>query len=263
MIIVCPQCESRYELSDDSLPEAGRAVRCTRCRAEWLAFPEPDEAQAPSAPANAAHLDGTMSEDGDEVLTAAAIEDAFRRDAEPHATEPHHESVEEVAARASPKPRKAKRAGRRWRMLPKGRHLALVASLAAVACLVELRGHIVASFPSAASLYARIGLDVNLRGLAFDEVRTTTETDAQTPVLVIEGTIRNISSSDVDVPRLRLAVRDGKSVELYSWTTVPARTILPPGQTLDFRSRLASPPAEGRSVAVRFLRRDDMLAVSK
>jgi predicted Zn finger-like uncharacterized protein len=263
MIIVCPQCESRYELGDGSLPQTGRTVRCTRCRAEWLAFPEPDEAEAYSNMAYASPLEARIAEDGDELMTAPPIEDGLDLDAHSRAPEPRHESVEEVAARARPKPRKARRAGRRWHILPKGRHFALVASLAAVAGLVEFRAPIVASFPSAASFYERVGLDVNLRGLAFDEVRTTTEADAQTPVLVIEGTIRNVSASDVSVPRLRLAVRDGKSVELYSWTTVPARTVLPPGQTLDFRSRLASPPAEGRSVAVRFLRRDDMLAVSK
>ena len=43
MIIVCPQCESRYDVAEESLPEAGRAVRCTRCLAEWTAFPGPDE----------------------------------------------------------------------------------------------------------------------------------------------------------------------------------------------------------------------------
>jgi predicted Zn finger-like uncharacterized protein len=262
MIIVCPQCESRYELGDGSLPQAGRIVRCTRCRAEWLAFPEPDEISPPGE-TNLAPLEAALAEDGDEVMTAPPIEGELPFGAELRAPESHHGSVEEVAARALPKRRKAARGGRRWRILPKGRHLALVASLAAVIGLVQLRLPIVQSFPSAASLYARVGLDVNLRGLAFDDVRTTTEADADAPVLVIEGTIRNVSPGDVSVPRLRLAVRDGKSVELYSWTAVPARTVLPPGQTLDFRSRLASPPAEGRSVAVRFLRRDDMLAVSK
>jgi hypothetical protein len=55
-------------------------------------------------------------------------------------------------------------------------------------------------------------------------------------------------------------VRDDKGVELYSWTVVLARPTLDPSAALAFRSRLAAPPADGHSVAVRFLRRDDMLA---
>jgi hypothetical protein len=41
---------------------------------------------------------------------------------------------------------------------------------------------------------------------------------------------------------------------------VTARSILAPGETAAFRTRLASPPAEGRDVIVRFFNRRDLLA---
>jgi hypothetical protein len=62
------------------------------------------------------------------------------------------------------------------------------------------------------------------------------------------------------VPRLRLAIRDGKEIEVYSWTALLGRTVLKPGETLPFKSRLAAPPPEGRSVALRFLKAEDMVA---
>ena len=65
------------------------------------------------------------------------------------------------------------------------------------------------------------------------------------------------------MPRLRFSIRDDKEVELYSWTAVAARNELASGAVLPFKTRLASPPAGGQSVAVRFLRRDDMIAAAK
>jgi len=59
------------------------------------------------------------------------------------------------------------------------------------------------------------------------------------------------------------AVRDEGGKEVYTWTAMPSRTSLAPGETLAFRSRLASPPAEGRDVSVRFFTRRDALAGAK
>jgi hypothetical protein len=41
---------------------------------------------------------------------------------------------------------------------------------------------------------------------------------------------------------------------------VPPRSVLPSGEALPFRSRLASPPPEGRDVLVRFFARRDLVA---
>jgi hypothetical protein len=41
---------------------------------------------------------------------------------------------------------------------------------------------------------------------------------------------------------------------------LPAKNVLTPGDTLSFRSRLASPPPEGSQVIVRFFNRRDLVA---
>jgi hypothetical protein len=55
-------------------------------------------------------------------------------------------------------------------------------------------------------------------------------------------------------------MRNGAGREIYTWTTLPARSVLAPGDSLPFQTRLASPPTEGREVVVRFFNRHDAIA---
>jgi hypothetical protein len=80
------------------------------------------------------------------------------------------------------------------------------------------------------------------------------------PVLIVEGTIANVVNKTVEVPRLRFAMRNRAGQEIYAWTSVTGRSILAPGETAAFRTRLASPPADGRDVVVRFFNRRDFAA---
>ena len=74
------------------------------------------------------------------------------------------------------------------------------------------------------------------------------------PVLVVEGDIVGTGARVTEVPRLRFAVIDRAGKEIYAWTARPDRTLLPLGETLPFRSRLASPPAEAHRHHGSFLR---------
>ncbi|MCB9992304.1 MAG: zinc-ribbon domain-containing protein [Hyphomicrobiaceae bacterium] len=47
MIIVCPNCNARYELAAKALGDAGRKVQCANCKTSWRAFPEPEPKQVP------------------------------------------------------------------------------------------------------------------------------------------------------------------------------------------------------------------------
>src|ERR1700748_1312476 len=40
MHIVCPHCTTSYAIKPETLGEAGRTVRCSRCKEVWLARPE-------------------------------------------------------------------------------------------------------------------------------------------------------------------------------------------------------------------------------
>jgi hypothetical protein len=78
------------------------------------------------------------------------------------------------------------------------------------------------------------------------------------PVLVIEGVIVGNAKKPIELPRLRFSVRDGQGTEIYAWNAVLEQPLLKPGEKAWFKSRLASPPAEGRQIDVRFFNKRDL-----
>jgi len=130
------------------------------------------------------------------------------------------------------------------------------------AVLIGWRADVVRALPQTASFYAMVGMPVNLRGLDLDDVKTTTEQHEGVQILVVEGNIVNDSRKLADVPRIKFILRNAARQEIYSWTAVPSTGMLPPGQAVAFRSRLASPPPDGRDVVVRFVTRRDLMAAS-
>jgi predicted Zn finger-like uncharacterized protein len=166
------------------------------------------------------------------------------------------EDIETVAARRMP--RKPARRLAPW--LPPALPTAILVLVALNAALIGWRADVVRLMPQTASLYAAIGLPINLRGLAFANVASATETHDGVPVLVVEGTIVSTKDRATEVPRLRFAVRNQNGQEVYAWTALPGRSVLAPGETLSFRSRLASPPPDAHHVQVRFFNRRDRVA---
>lgn len=125
--------------------------------------------------------------------------------------------------------------------------------------LIGARQEVVHFLPQTASLFAAVGLPVNLRQLAFENVKVSKEDHDGVGVLVVEGTIVTTAAKPVEVPRLRFAVRNATGQEIYSWSAQPAKSILSPGESLPFRSRLASPPADSNNVLVRFFNSRDAI----
>ena len=143
-----------------------------------------------------------------------------------------------------------------------GRVAMLLLALAASATIFLARPAIVTAAPQAAGLYALIGWPVNLRGLALREVKSALESSGGSPLLVVEGEIVNVTRGEVAVPPLELVVRAADGQALYTWTNDAPRKTLESGGSAVFRARLASPPAEGRDVLVRFASASEGQAVA-
>jgi predicted Zn finger-like uncharacterized protein len=265
MLLTCPSCETSFRVKPDALGPSGRTVRCARCHTNWFAAPEgverePAMAEAPAIGAGSASLPLTPSNDPiswreplAENEPAPPLVPNDLHSITPALREDAAEAGIKSARRALP-PRPAPRQASR-----KGLGVATFAAAAALVVLaIAARASVVRAIPDLAGLYAAVGLPVNLRGLEFRDVRTTSETQDGIAVLVIEGEVANIAKHAVEVPRVRLAVLGTGGQELYSWTALLPRSTLSEDEKVSFRSRLASPPPEGREVLVRFLTRSDL-----
>lgn len=166
------------------------------------------------------------------------------------------EDIESFAARRMRIAREVRARRRRAFSLP----LVIILLAGLCASLLALRERIVGWAPQSAGFYAAIGLPVNLRGLVFEDIRSSEEIHNKVPVLVVEGKIVNVTDRTVEVPRLRFALRNKDGLEIYAWTALSEPRLLAAGERSPFRSQLASPPREAHDIVVRFFNRRDFAA---
>jgi predicted Zn finger-like uncharacterized protein len=282
MQIICPHCSTSYGVSAASLGEAGRTVRCSRCKETWLARPEDALEFASQAPAMA----GTNRDSAAAEWDSMAREEADQDSEAPHVDSPSiandwRNSAEGRNAADWPSTAQndlhgtdSARSGRfAWLgqlmgpkasrsasspKLPFSLTTACAAMGALVLALLIWRADLVRLLPQTAAFYKLVGLDVNLRGLRFKDVKITSEMVEGKPVLVIEGSITDDTNKPVELPRLRFSVRDAQGAEIYAWNAVLEQSVLRPGERAQFKSRLASPPPEGRNIDVRFFNKRDL-----
>jgi hypothetical protein len=173
-----------------------------------------------------------------------------------HFAEPVHEAEDIESAAARWALRRGKGLSLRWPLSFLQTGILALALIDVI--LIGWRSEVVRAMPQTASFYALLRLPVNLRNLTFNDVTTSMEQHEGVPILVVEGNVVNAGRKPEDVPRLKFIVRNAARQEIYSWTAVPSRASLGPGEAIDFRTRLASPPATAHDLAVRFVTRRDV-----
>ena len=287
MHIVCPHCTTSYEVDPANFGAAGRKVRCARCQEVWLAVPQ----ELTSADA----MSGYEVEETHPQDDFGAREDVS---ADWHNNGmPHVESLPISGEWSEPSARQTGETGQNWTALAQQEAMtetgpakssrfrklsssvapflksanwakalpgvltlptACVALGAVVFALIAWRTDVVRAMPQTAAFYKMIGMGVNLRGLAFEDLRISTETVNDKTVLLIEGALVDVARRSVEIPRLRFIVRDANGADIYAWNAVLEQPVLNPGEKAWFKTRLASPPAEGREIAVRFFHKRDI-----
>ena len=286
MHIVCPHCTTSFAINPATLGAAGRNVRCARCKEIWLARPEDAIEIAPAVPAMAEASQGSGNAEADAaaeweamarqeeaqdapVVDSPSISADWPADGEGSRSgeadwpsvaqqdaEAHEEAVSTHRSRLASLFRLPK-----FPPIPgmPSARIACVAMGALVVGLMFWRSDVVRLLPQTATFYKMVGLDVNLRGLSFKDIKITNEIVDGKPVLVIEGVIVGETKKPVELPRLRFSVRDEQGAEIYAWNAVLEQPVLKPGERAYFKSRLASPP-EGRNIDVRFFNKRDLAA---
>jgi predicted Zn finger-like uncharacterized protein len=286
MHIVCPHCTTSYAINPATLGPAGRTVRCSRCKETWLARTEDAIEMATAMPASApfappakndaaAEWEALAGEDEEQdapIVDSPSISAGLPADGEdpqpdggsdwPSAARQDAEADEDI-----PITTHRERLARLFRLpsLPRipfmpsvGLPTACTAMGALILGLMIWRTDVVRLLPQTAVFYRMVGLEVNLRGLTFKDIKISNETVDGKPVLVIEGMIVGESKKPVELPRLRFSVRDAQGAEIYAWNAVLEQPLLKPGERAYFKSRLASPPPEGRNIDIRFFNKRDL-----
>lgn len=284
MHIVCPHCTTSYAVDPANFSAAGRRVRCARCQEVWLAVPqELASAMSGYEVEEAPPQDGFGGRDGvsgdwrdsdmPHVESPSISSEWSEPPASQQAIDQNWTALAQQEAMTETGPAKSSRFRKigssvapflksaNWaKALPGVLTLptACMALGAVVFALLAWRADVVRAMPQTAAFFKMIGMGVNLRGLAFEDLKISTETVNNKTVLLIEGALVDIARRSVEIPRLRFIVRDANGADIYAWNAVLEQPVLNPGERAWFKTRLASPPAEGREIAVRFFHKRDI-----
>jgi len=239
MILTCPSCDTRYSVDGAKLPAVGRTVRCAKCGHSWH---QPGEVEA--VPEAAPEIPA-------ETVPAPAPTEAPAPD--PFPVNPSPNRALAPAAVAS-KPRSPM--GPKLAVVAGWAGLIMVALLIAVSA-VRYRQDIAVIWPQSAGFYSSLGLKVNASSIDFRQVDYKRETEDRQVVLAVSGVIVNAGSRQLPVPQtVRVTLSDVSNHELYHWTFKPSATVLGPGQSIPFMTRLSSPPAAARHLEVCFAKEE-------
>ncbi|MBO0347095.1 MJ0042-type zinc finger domain-containing protein [Roseibium limicola] len=289
MKIKCPDCGTSYDIKAEALGSEGRSVKCARCSNRWHVSPpkapEPDasdideeewardqeaEARAEDVPPAAANPDiksAAAPAPAAKAATATASPPDPDEDLDENGETSSNKStdIESQATRTKIKvnPYKHRKdtigAIINWLLRRNFRRISGVALFGAsvVICLFFLliRDELVKKSPDLASLFETIGLEINLRGLEFRDLRTFKDIADGRPALVIEGTIHNIKAETITVPAVRLSLRDAELQEIYAWTIEPHAKRLNALDEARFRTILTEVPSGVADIQVRFVDR--------
>ncbi|WP_121119020.1 zinc-ribbon domain-containing protein [Croceibacterium ferulae] len=215
MMIECPACATRYQVSETAIPPAGRTVRCAKCGESWFQPPPTDE---PDEEPNIAAAEDTPPE--------AMPEDA----AEPVA-------VEAEAPPARPRDRAGQRRLGIWAALI----FAVLAGASAAA--VSWWG------PPEWSPIPRATFDAGRPGLVLDfpaDRQEWQQLPDGTEYFGARGTITNGTGSSTDVPPILIVLRDARDRIVYSWEVAPPKKRLAPGESITVREAVTDVPRSAR-----------------
>src|SRR5690606_15736296 len=99
-------------------------------------------------------------------------------------------------------------------------------------------------WPPSAGVSSSLWLPLTACGIDFRDVDYRRENEDGQVVLAVSGNIVNVGKRELPVPQtVRVTLSDASKRELYHWNFKPNVTVLKPGQSAPFTTRLSSPPA--------------------
>jgi len=181
MILTCPKCASRFNLSAYVLAPEGKRVKCSACGESWFQLPDPDELLS----------EIEMQESGEEV----PIEDI------PDAVKPIPEGSS-VPALAGESNEQAQKPTNKKLILASALCMFLLLSMP----LIAFKNPIMAAWPESIAFYNLLGLSGNVpgEGIVFDQMRAEIEEN----ILILTGQVINLTTADSQLPLIEVTLKD-------------------------------------------------------
>jgi hypothetical protein len=231
----------------------GRQVRCARCQHGWF------QDAAPELPPQPAPMPIPIPVE-DPLGPAMPVTDRTRMLPAPSALQPPPRfEIPQPAPMSTMPPPGAVAPSNRQRARSRSMMMMMVGGATFVGALLlffSLPSEIARIWPASASVYSALGIEVNISGFKIVASHSQ-ELNNSVPVIVIDGKIINETDRELDVPKVRLAVRDSGGKEIYHWTVLADQSRLGPREQGTFKARLESPPADAADLEVRFAKTDE------
>jgi len=151
---------------------------------------------------------------------------------------------------AEPKPRKI------------GKIIGIAAGVVVVGLLVggyAMKSTIVEMVPATTGLYKMIGLGAEKvgAGLQMKNIRSSRENENGLEILVVRGSVANISKVERTVPLIQVDLNDADGHSIQTAVAAPIRNKLAAGEEASFKARLVEPSPLARQVVTTFKAPDD------
>lgn len=261
MIITCPHCQTKYQVTFEAIGSAGRKVQCAHCRRAWDQGPIVPEAEPADASPEDDRLFDAIAEDAlDEAMMAEAA-----------AAAPAPAPARAVASAAEPPARPPDAAEIRKRQLAFSRRQSAVVSrlplarlrrsarLAGLAVLAVVvagayfgREQIVERYPDLAGAFEAVGLGVNVVGLDFSGLETLRTLSGGKDVLMVSAQIMGMAATPRPVPPVVVSLLNAGGQSVYEWSVEPQVHDLMAGERATFDTTLAMPPNDAVAVRLSF-----------
>ncbi|UXN71653.1 zinc-ribbon domain-containing protein [Devosia neptuniae] len=258
MIITCPHCQTKYQVTYEAIGSVGRKVQCAYCQRAWQQ--EPVRPEAPPEPAD--QLFEAMAEDGlDEALAAeekaVAAELAQRLAAEQEReTKPAGELDPAVIRKRQKAFLRRQSALIAHLPLARLRRAARVGGALVLCGLIGLfyfgRVQLVERIPSLAGVYASLGMGVNVVGLDFSNITAQRALRDGKDVLIVSAQLVGLLPDPVAVPPVVVTLLDPAGAAIYEWSVTPSVRDLMAGERSSFDTQLALPPGEAARMRLSF-----------
>jgi predicted Zn finger-like uncharacterized protein len=229
MILTCPECATRYFVPDEKVGPGGRTVRCSSCGNRWTAEGQAD-----------------LELFVDPEAGAGARDEA--KDEEPPVSDLPGDELPKVFRQKATNERRVREAatvGVVWAGMA-------VAVMGLALSAVVFRGSVVEMWPSTASAFAAVGLDVNRVGLEIEDVEAQAALQDGHAALAVSGVMRNVEEHPVKAPPLRISLLNKAGKVVAVKLASPADPLIPPGETRHFALAILDPPTTAATLEVSF-----------